>query len=168
MSRCDAPVLATGLAGALFAGLLTAAPAAVAGPQVVDGGVIRTWTGLAMTAVRDGKAPDAAAARRYAMVDAAMFDAVNGVAGVAPAYSPVFVAPSPGTAGDPAVAAAAAAHDVLAALYPPDTAGSTSSSATRPVSPPVARSPTKCSPRRCVRCTVAVAARADRCARSFS
>jgi hypothetical protein len=56
------------------------------------------------------------------MVDGAMYDAVNGIAGRASAYAPAIVAPTPGVAGDPGVAAAAAAHDVLAALYPPDTA----------------------------------------------
>ena len=52
------------------------------------------------------------------MVDAAMYDAVNGIAGRAQNREPAIVAPERGTSGDPMVAAAAAAHDVLASLYP--------------------------------------------------
>jgi hypothetical protein len=81
-----------------------------------DGQVVRDWTGLAFAAVRDAKASDAAAARLYAMVDTAMYDAVNGLA-AHPHWSAI-AAPSTGNAGDPAVAAAVAAYDVLDGVYP--------------------------------------------------
>ena len=111
--------LAGGLAaGALvLAGVAAAAPAAVADPPDRSGDVIRTWTGLAMQAVRDNSDGDAKAARAYAMVDVAMYDAANGIAGRDKSYAPALVAPQNGTAGDPMVAASRAAHDVLTALY---------------------------------------------------
>jgi hypothetical protein len=81
-----------------------------------DGAVVRDWTALAFAAVRNARATDAAAARLYAMVSTAMYDAVNGLDSH-PRWS-VFVPPSRGNDGDPAVAAAAAAHAVLTALFP--------------------------------------------------
>ncbi|MEY2468782.1 MAG: hypothetical protein QOF21_1480 [Actinomycetota bacterium] len=81
-----------------------------------DGAVVRDWTSLAFAAVRNARATDAASARLYAMVDTAMYDAVNGLESH-PRWS-VFAQPSRGNAGDPVVAAAAAAHAVLSELYP--------------------------------------------------
>jgi hypothetical protein len=105
----------------LIIGLLviscTQVPTAVADPADRAGDVIRTWTGLAMDAVRESSAGDAKAARTYAMVDAAMFDAVNGIARGGQRYESAIIEPRRGTAGDPMVAAATAAHDVLTALY---------------------------------------------------
>jgi hypothetical protein len=84
-----------------------------------DGDVIRAWNELAFQQVRsDSKAFDGQAARLYAMLNAAMFDAVNGTAaGGPPRHAALVTAPHP-IVGDPAAAAAGAAHDVLAALYP--------------------------------------------------
>lgn len=110
------PRVATLLTGVLLVALAHV-PAAEADPPDRDGDLVRAWTGLAMDAVRETAAGDAKAARTYAMVDAAMFDAVNGLARGGQQYAPAIVGPEHGTAGDPAVAAATAAHDVLTALY---------------------------------------------------
>ncbi len=56
---------------------LSAPPALAA-----DGGLVRNWNDLAFAAVRANNASDAQAARLYAMVNAAMYDAVNGTATV--------------------------------------------------------------------------------------
>jgi hypothetical protein len=55
------------------------------------------------------------------MVDAAMYDAVNGLAGKGHSHSSAIVPPKGNSSGDAEVAAAAAAHDVLVALYPDHT-----------------------------------------------
>jgi hypothetical protein len=83
---------------------------------------IHTWNELALATVRDGRLSDAQAARLYAMVNVAMYDAVNGIdsargrdrrdhALVGPAGAPVN--------GNRYAAASAAAHAVLTQLYPP-------------------------------------------------
>ncbi|MEA2169936.1 MAG: hypothetical protein QOF76_3236, partial [Solirubrobacteraceae bacterium] len=46
-----------------------------------DGSVVRAWSDLSFAAVRTGNLSDAQAARLYAMVDGAMYDAVNATAG---------------------------------------------------------------------------------------
>lgn len=87
----------------------------------LTGDVVRTWNGLAQATVRAESAIDAQAARLYAMVDVAMYDAVNGIlsrrgsrdrdhALVPPQGAPAH--------GHPVAAAAAAAHAVLVGLYP--------------------------------------------------
>jgi hypothetical protein len=98
---------------ALAAAMLAtpSASARAAGPA--NGDVIRTWTSLAFDAVRQTGSSDANAARLYAMVDAAMYDAVNGLADE-PRGSAI-VPPSESKAGDPLAAAVTAAHDVLTA-----------------------------------------------------
>ena len=83
-----------------------------------DGGVVRAWNELAFQQVRDSNSSDGQAARLYAMVDAAMFDAVNGTAAVGPPRRAAIVTAPRRVAADPVAAAAGAAHDVLAALYP--------------------------------------------------
>ena len=95
----------------------TAMPAAAANATRPDanGDVVRRWTGLALDAVRATAASDATAARLYAMVDVAMYDAVNGLADEPRAHA---IVPVPDArTGDPVVAAATAAHDVLVSLY---------------------------------------------------
>jgi hypothetical protein len=89
------------------------APAAAA-----DGQLIRDWNDLAFAAVRANNASDAQAARLYAMVDAAMYDAVNGTAAVGMPRQAAIVAPASPVPGDPGAAAAQAAHDLLNTLYP--------------------------------------------------
>jgi len=100
--------------------VLLAAPARVAAVGNPD--PVRAWNELALTTVRTLRLSDAQAARLYAMVNVAMYDAVNGIlirrgkpesrhqalvaADTAPPYA------------NPAVAAAAAAHAVLAGEQP--------------------------------------------------
>jgi hypothetical protein len=65
----------------------------------------------------DGYQDPMAASRSLAMMHLAMHDAVNAVR---PRYRPYALSPAPkgSSAADPTIAAAVAAHDVLAALYP--------------------------------------------------
>ncbi len=102
-----------------IAAALLAAVAMAGGAQAAehDGSVVRSWNELAFDAVRAGNLSDARAARLYAMVDAAMYDAVNATAGGAPREAAIVPARR-SAAGDPRAAAAAAAHDVLAATFP--------------------------------------------------
>ena len=82
---------------------------------------VHTWNELALATVRAGQLSDAQAARLYAMVNVAMYDAVNGIdsargrdkrdqALVGPAGAPIN--------GSRYAAASAAAHAVLTQLYP--------------------------------------------------
>lgn len=82
---------------------------------------VRVWNEFALAAVRATRATDADAARTYAMLNIAVYDAVNGLAGPARAHALV---PGPGPRGaDPQAAAVAAAHGVLVRLDPDRTAG---------------------------------------------
>jgi hypothetical protein len=103
--------LSTLLATATAAASLTTTATAAE----TDGAPVRAWTDLAIQTVRETSASDAQAARLYAMVDAAMYDAVNGIDG---RREPAIVAPRRNANGSPRAAAAQAAHDVLAGLYP--------------------------------------------------
>ncbi|MET0414955.1 MAG: PA-phosphatase, partial [Actinoplanes sp.] len=97
----------------VFVVALTLAAGAVSAPApapVQDIDAVRVWNEFALTAVRTTRASDADAARLYAMVNVAMYDAVNGIRRVrtealVPARGP--------RDGDPQAAAAAAAHAVL-------------------------------------------------------
>lgn len=110
---------ALAVAAALTVAIPTPGAHAAASARPSNGGdVIRAWTALALDTVRDTKASDAAAARLYAMVDIAMFDAVNGLESRSERRQPALVAPDDWAEGSPTAAAAGAAHDVLAALYP--------------------------------------------------
>src|SRR5262245_47355723 len=92
---------------------------AVAFPPGVKGDVVRTWNSVALQRVRTANASDAQAAPTYAMVNVAMYDAVNGLAGTAGFRESAVVPPrTPVAVGDSRAAAAGAAHDVLAALFP--------------------------------------------------
>lgn len=83
-------------------------------------GVVRTWNDLALQTVRTKNASDAQAARLYAMVNVAMYDAVNGLPGLGAHQlrEEALVPSRRGAYGDQVTAAAGAAHDVLVALYP--------------------------------------------------
>jgi hypothetical protein len=85
-----------------------------------SGDVIRTWNEVAFQTARTKSLSDAKAARLYAMINIAMYDAVNGIeskftlidrdhALVPPTGAPPF--------GHPIAAAAAAAHAVLVGLF---------------------------------------------------
>lgn len=100
-------------------GMLWASPQAVADQN--SGAIVRTWNEVALNTARVKNASDAQAARLYAMVHVAIYDAVNGIASkngfidrkhalVPPSGAPVN--------GHPVAAAAAAAHAVLTGVYP--------------------------------------------------
>jgi hypothetical protein len=91
---------------------------AQSGRPDIDG--VRNWNELALTAVRANRATDADAARLYAMVNVAMYDAVNGIAsaGTRPARAPALVPGRGPRDGDEQAAAVAAAHSVLVRLDP--------------------------------------------------
>jgi hypothetical protein len=98
---------------------------ATAHPGAADIDAVRTWNELALDAVRATRSSDADAARLYAMVDVAMYDAVNGIASArtGPSRAPALVAGPGPRDGDQQAAAAAAAHAVLVRLDPPRAAG---------------------------------------------
>jgi PAP2 superfamily len=90
-------------------------------PVVNSSAVVDHWNQLALSTARTKNASDAQAARLYAMVNVAIYDAVNGIASrhgsqdrdhalVPPDGAP--------TQGDTTAAAASAAHAVLVGLYP--------------------------------------------------
>jgi hypothetical protein len=96
------------------------------GAQPVSAGLdteidpIRTWNELALDTVRTVRASDADAARTYAMVGVAIYDAVNGIASERGSRDRSFALRSPAGApatGDQQAAAVAAAHAVLTRLY---------------------------------------------------
>jgi hypothetical protein len=81
---------------------------------------VQEWNELALNAVRLRRATDADAARLYAMLNVAVYDAVNGILSRSehPAREPALV-PGPGPRdGDVRAAAVSAAHAVLVALDP--------------------------------------------------
>ena len=100
----------------LLAGLLPVSESGAKAPS--SGAVVRAWNDQALNTVRATSSSDAVAARTYAMVNVAMYDAVNGLSDNNQRRTPAVVAPVSGTNGDAAVAAAQAAHDVLVALFP--------------------------------------------------
>ncbi|MFC3890632.1 vanadium-dependent haloperoxidase [Lentzea rhizosphaerae] len=100
---------------ALVFGVTAAGVGAPADAEPRSGGV-RVWNELALNAVRATRATDADAARTYAMLNVAVYDAVNGLA--RPARTSALV-PGPGPHGaDARAAAVAAAHAVLVRLDP--------------------------------------------------
>ncbi len=108
-----------GLLVALACSVAATAPSALASDSREDADVVRDWNSLAFAAVRADNASDAQAARMYAMVNAAMYDAVNTTrGGGGPPRAAALAVDAARAGGDPAVAAAAAAHDVLAQLSP--------------------------------------------------
>ncbi len=86
---------------------------AAAAPAQAD--VVTDWTGELLESVRVLRPAPPVASRQMALTTTAMFDAVNGVVG---AYRPYNVSGSGDPEADAAAAAATAAHDVLAYLYP--------------------------------------------------
>ena len=86
---------------------------------------IRSWNNAALESVRSKRASDADAARLLAMLNVAMYDAVNGLESGCDEHGRDFALVSPERAPDRAdahAAAAAAGHAVLIAIYP-DLAG---------------------------------------------
>ncbi len=81
--------------------------------------VLRDWTGNALESARAAKQSAFVQARTLAMVHVAMFEAINAVERRFVPYKVAAVA-TPGTSAE--AAAAVAAHDVLAALFPSEAA----------------------------------------------
>jgi hypothetical protein len=78
------------------------------------------WNVNASTAIVSvAKQPPAAAILSYAMVQGAVYDAVNAIAG---GYEPYLVAPASNGSESKAAAVSAAAHDVLVSLFPDQSA----------------------------------------------
>src|SRR5687768_8732027 len=108
--------------------LLAVGVFAAAQPATADGSIAKKWANEAFAAVRSGGSGTSTvhtgtpgAARTYALVTLAMYDAVNGIDRVSgnSTFAPWHV----GSAGAPAAAnpenaAAAAAHAVLVRLFP--------------------------------------------------
>jgi hypothetical protein len=108
--------LAAALASLLSAGSAVAASPAWCGDRCDE--IVVDWNAATHQVIKaaDGYADPMAASRVLAMVHLAMHDAVNAAA---PRYAPYALAPSAKrVSADAAVAAATAAHDVLAAIYP--------------------------------------------------
>jgi len=100
-------VLVTGAAGAVPASLTAAGESLAA---VLD------WNVNATTAiVTVAKQPPAAAILSYAMVEGAVYDAVNAIDG---GHQPYLAAPAADGSESKSAAAATAAHDVLVGLFP--------------------------------------------------
>ncbi|MEU4692385.1 vanadium-dependent haloperoxidase [Actinoplanes sp. NPDC023714] len=95
----------------LNAGVATA-PATMPAPDIRSVG---TWNELAVDAVRINRSTDADAARLYAMVNVAVFDAVNGITRQ---RTPALIPATGPRHADQQAAAAAAAHAVLTRLDP--------------------------------------------------
>ncbi|GLW35495.1 vanadium-dependent haloperoxidase [Actinoplanes regularis] len=110
---------------AIFAVMIGLAGAGLSVPAAADGHAVgfdgvRTWNESAFNAVRALKATDADAARWYAMLNVAMYDAVNGIVGGhgEPAREHALVTKPGPRDGDPFAATVAAAHAVLVVLDP--------------------------------------------------
>ena len=100
----------------LVGGAIGSPATAQSGRVDIDG--VRGWNELALTAVRTTRASDADAARLYAMVNVAMYDAVTGIEGsqTRPSRASALVAGRGPRGGDEQAAAVAAAHAVLVRL----------------------------------------------------
>ncbi|MGN9911193.1 vanadium-dependent haloperoxidase [Phytohabitans sp. LJ34] len=112
-SRAVAVVAALALAGPAVA----APPAAAqAGPAAAPNAVI-TWNVHAQTAIYEvARQSPTATARSFAMVQGAVYDAVNAIAGTP--YEPYLVAPRGRPGDSTAAAVAAASYRVLLSLFP--------------------------------------------------
>jgi len=74
------------------------------------------WNGIALDAIRRGKTPPAQASRGLAMLHGAVFDAVNAIEPEAAPY--LYGGPEHDAPASQPAAAASAARDILARLYP--------------------------------------------------
>ncbi|MFG2001080.1 vanadium-dependent haloperoxidase [Spirillospora sp. NPDC048911] len=99
----------------LIMALASAQPASAKPRTALD--PVAVWNGLALETIRLTRASDADAARSYAMVNAAIYDAVNPLSGKRRAH--LLKAPDGAPRhGDQQAAAVTAAHAVLTRLYP--------------------------------------------------
>jgi hypothetical protein len=107
------------LASALLCQLLK--PHAAHEPSAADASeLVRAWNLLAIDAVRAKAQSDAQAARAYALLNVALYDGVWGILARFSGARAMALVSSEGAPanGDVTAAAATAAHDVLAALFP--------------------------------------------------
>lgn len=97
---------------------LAAAPASTHEPVSAEGVV--AWNAQALSTVRAERATDSQAARIYAMVNVAIFDAVNPLRSDPGQLRTAALVPRDGAPNlaDPRAAAVAAAHAVLVGLFP--------------------------------------------------
>ncbi|MEU4561861.1 PA-phosphatase [Actinoplanes sp. NPDC023936] len=101
---------------AVTASTATATAAAAAQPAASANPVI-VWNIHAQTAIFEvGRQSPTAGARSFAMVQGAVYDAVNAIAGTP--YEPYLAAPAAGRGYSTPAAVATAAHDVLQSLFP--------------------------------------------------
>ena len=94
-------------------GLCTAAVLGLAGPGRAD--VVTDWNHTLLGAIRNDKTPPPKASRAMALVQVAVFDAVDGLVG---GYTPYAVTDPAPAGASPDAAAVAAAHKTLVALFP--------------------------------------------------
>jgi membrane-associated phospholipid phosphatase len=95
---------------------LAAVLAAVLGtPAVARADVVTSWNRTMIDVLEAAHTPPPPAARDAAIVGSAVFDAVNGIAR---RYTPVRVEPTAARGASRPAAAAAAAHEALATLFP--------------------------------------------------
>src|SRR5437868_4773600 len=90
---------------------------AFASPPVAHADAVLDWNGYAANAIVGGaNMPASRGIIRLAMVHVAIYDAVNAIEGYP--FTPYAVTPNVVTPASPEAAAAAAAHDMLVALFP--------------------------------------------------
>jgi hypothetical protein len=95
--------------------LAVIAVAALAAPGVAGADVVTDWNRTMVDALEVGPTPPPTAARVAAIVQASVFDAVNGIR---PHYAPYHVAPAAPRGASRAAAGAGAAHEALVVLFP--------------------------------------------------
>lgn len=95
--------------------LALVASAMLVAPTTAKADVVTSWNRTMVDALETAKTPPPSSARVAAIVQASVFDAVNGVAR---RYTPVHVAPAAPRGASRAAAAAGAAHEALVVLFP--------------------------------------------------
>jgi PAP2 superfamily len=88
---------------------------ALVAPATASADVVTTWNRTMVAALDTANTPPPPAMRAAAIVQAAVFDAVNGIAR---RYTPVHVQPAARPGASRVAAAASAAHEALVALFP--------------------------------------------------
>src|SRR5213079_73747 len=82
---------------------------------LLSGGVVLEWNQLALGAIRQTNANPLVASRALAITQAAVYDSVNAIDR---SFAPYFTHVHASSGASPEAAAAQAAHDTLAALFP--------------------------------------------------
>ncbi len=95
--------------------LVLIATAALTAPAVASADVVTDWNRTMIDALEVDKTPPPPSTRVGAIVQSAVFDAVNGIAG---RYTPMHVVPDAPRGASRAAATAAAAHEALVTLFP--------------------------------------------------